>query len=82
AKTFWLLLGRLPKVTRCKSGTHSRRYRSNGYVPNPPKRLRATQSVAQIPMPIPKQTGAPINLTMTSFSPGFVDQRQPQSFKH
>src|SRR5471030_2623 len=32
AKTFWLLLGRLPKVTRCKSGTLSRRYRSNGYV--------------------------------------------------
>ncbi|MNN85265.1 hypothetical protein D3C76_667710 [compost metagenome] len=33
-ETFWLLLGRLPKVTRCKSGTVSRRYRSNGYVPN------------------------------------------------
>mgnify|MGYP007134179908 CR=1 FL=1 len=33
AKTFWLLLGRLPKVTRCKSGTISSRYRSNGYVP-------------------------------------------------
>jgi hypothetical protein len=32
AKTFWLLLGRLPKVTRCKSGTISGRYRSNGYV--------------------------------------------------
>ncbi len=32
AKTFWLLLGRLPKVTRCKSGTLSGRYRSNGYV--------------------------------------------------
>src|SRR5471030_1266291 len=36
AKTFWLLLGRLPKVTRCKSGTTSRRDRSNGYVLNPP----------------------------------------------
>src|ERR1700756_1011616 len=37
AKTFWLLLGRLPKVTRCKSGTISGRYRSNGYVhPTPP----------------------------------------------
>src|SRR5471032_1998472 len=37
AETFWLLLGRLPKVTRCKSGTISRRYRSNGYVhPSPP----------------------------------------------
>ncbi len=35
AKTFWLLLGRLPKVTRCKSGTISSRYRSNGYV-HPP----------------------------------------------
>ncbi len=32
AKTFWLLLGRLPKVTRCKSGTLSGRYRRNGYV--------------------------------------------------
>ncbi len=32
AKTFWLLLGRLPKVTRCKSGTIGSRYRSNGYV--------------------------------------------------
>jgi len=37
AKTFWLLLGRLPKVTRCKSGTISRRYLNNGYVPSPPK---------------------------------------------
>ena len=36
AKTFWLLLGRLPKVTRRKGGTLSRRYRSNGYVPNQP----------------------------------------------
>src|SRR5471032_2722498 len=35
AKTFWLLLGRLPKVTRCKSGTLSGRYRSNGYVHTP-----------------------------------------------
>ena len=32
AKTFWLLLGRLPKVTRCKSGTISGRYLNNGYV--------------------------------------------------
>ena len=32
AQTFWLLLGRLPKVTRCKSGTLISRYRSNGYV--------------------------------------------------
>ncbi len=34
---FWLgrHSGRLPKVTRCKSGTASRRYRSNGYVPSP-----------------------------------------------
>ena len=36
AKTFWLLLGRLPKVTRCKSGTLSGRDCSNGYVLNPP----------------------------------------------
>ncbi|PMY10254.1 hypothetical protein C1Y18_04365 [Pseudomonas sp. MPR-R5A] len=28
--------GSFPKVTRCKSGTLSRRYRSNGYVPIPP----------------------------------------------
>ncbi|KGU83720.1 hypothetical protein N005_18080 [Pseudomonas mediterranea CFBP 5447] len=33
AQPFWLLLGRLPKVTRRKGGTLSRRYRSNGYVP-------------------------------------------------
>ncbi len=35
---FWLgrHSGRLPKVTRCKSGTLSGRYRSNGYVLNPP----------------------------------------------
>ncbi len=33
AKTFWLLLGRLPKVTRRKGGTASRHYRSNGYTP-------------------------------------------------
>ncbi|WP_417696227.1 hypothetical protein, partial [Pseudomonas sp.] len=33
-KTFWLLLGRLPKVTRRKGGTISRHYHSNGYVPN------------------------------------------------
>ena len=44
AKTFWLLLGRLPKVTRCKSGTASRHDRSNGYVlthPNPRKHQNA-----------------------------------------
>ncbi|WP_218187374.1 hypothetical protein, partial [Pseudomonas sp. PAMC 26793] len=36
---FWLRRhsGRLPKVTRCKSGTISRRYRSNGYVHSPPQ---------------------------------------------
>ncbi|MCS3421414.1 hypothetical protein M2400_006686, partial [Pseudomonas sp. BIGb0558] len=35
---FWLgrHSGRLPKVTRCKSGTLSGRYRSNGYVLNHP----------------------------------------------
>ena len=32
---FW---GSFPKVTRCKSGTNSRRYRSNGYV-HKPRRL-------------------------------------------
>ncbi len=40
AKTFWLLLGRLPKVTRCKSGTIRSRYRSNGYVLPPPKKTQ------------------------------------------
>ncbi|SEB68931.1 hypothetical protein PS893_03087 [Pseudomonas fluorescens] len=34
-ETFWLLLGRLPKGTRRKGETASRRYRSNGYVHNP-----------------------------------------------
>ena len=40
AQTFWLLLGRLPKVTRRKGGTLSSRYRSNGYVPGNPSRPR------------------------------------------
>jgi hypothetical protein len=31
-ETFWFLLGRLPKGTRRKGETISRRYRSNGYV--------------------------------------------------
>ncbi len=31
-ETFWFLLGRLPKGTRCKSETISGRYRRNGYV--------------------------------------------------
>ena len=39
-ETFWLLLGRLPKVTRRKGETISRRYRSNGYV-HKPKKLTA-----------------------------------------
>src|SRR5471032_2266245 len=47
AKTFWLLLGRLPKVTRCKSGTLSRHYRSNGYTPNRPKEPQAIHTPAQ-----------------------------------
>ncbi|CAI8807139.1 hypothetical protein EMIT0347P_20263 [Pseudomonas sp. IT-347P] len=34
SKPFWLLFRRLEKVTRRKGGTLSRRYRSNGYVPN------------------------------------------------
>ena len=40
AKRFLVtFLGVCKKVTRCKSGTHSRRYRSNGYALNLPKRL-------------------------------------------
>jgi hypothetical protein len=31
-ETFWFLLGRLPKGTRRKGETASRRYRKNGYV--------------------------------------------------
>ena len=31
-ETFWFLLGRLPKGTRCKSETISGRHRRNGYV--------------------------------------------------
>ncbi|MCP2073605.1 UNVERIFIED_ORG: hypothetical protein J2Y77_003041 [Pseudomonas lini] len=34
AEALWLL-SRFSKVTRCKSGTISGRYRSNGYAPNP-----------------------------------------------
>ncbi|WPN66424.1 hypothetical protein QMK47_10965 [Pseudomonas sp. P9_35] len=33
-KAFLVTFGALPKVTRCKSGTASRHYRSNGYVLN------------------------------------------------
>ncbi|VVN08124.1 hypothetical protein PS647_03694 [Pseudomonas fluorescens] len=36
-ETFWFLLGRLPKGTRRKGETASRRYRSNGYVLNQPR---------------------------------------------
>ncbi len=40
AKTFYFWLGRhsgrLPKVTRCKSETISRRYLNNGYAPKQP----------------------------------------------
>ncbi|PLR60143.1 hypothetical protein QCBJ_27175 [Pseudomonas sp. QC2] len=32
-EAFWVTFGALPKVTRCKSGTHSSRYSNNGYVP-------------------------------------------------
>jgi hypothetical protein len=38
-ETFWFLLGRLPKGTRRKGETISRRYRSNGYVLNQPGSL-------------------------------------------
>jgi hypothetical protein len=34
-ETFWFLLGRLPKGTRRKGETISRRYRKNGYVLKP-----------------------------------------------
>ncbi len=34
-KAFLVTFGALPKVTRCKSGTLSRRYRSNGYTHRP-----------------------------------------------
>ena len=36
-ETFWFLLGRLPKGTRRKGETASRRYRKKGYVPNQQK---------------------------------------------
>ena len=32
AQTFWLLLGRLPKVTRRQGGTLSSHHKNNGYV--------------------------------------------------
>ncbi|CAI8960486.1 transposase [Pseudomonas sp. IT-P4] len=38
-ETFWFLLGRLPKGTRRKGETASRRYRRNGYVLNQPMTL-------------------------------------------
>ncbi|OPA91428.1 hypothetical protein BFW87_20720 [Pseudomonas fluorescens] len=31
-EAFLVTFGALPKVTRCKSGTNTSRYRSNGYV--------------------------------------------------
>ena len=33
SKAFLVTFGAFPKVTRCQSGTLSRRYRDNGYVP-------------------------------------------------
>jgi hypothetical protein len=48
AKRFLVtFLGVCKKVTRCKSGTHSRRYRSNGYVLNQPtnKSLELCQEI-------------------------------------
>src|SRR5690349_10114391 len=44
-ETFWFLLGRLPKGTRCKSETASRRYRRNGYVHHQKKPLRGAQGL-------------------------------------
>ncbi|PLR64895.1 hypothetical protein QCBJ_02190 [Pseudomonas sp. QC2] len=35
-EAFLVTFGALPKVTRCKSGTISRRYLNNGYVLNTP----------------------------------------------
>ncbi|WP_238552716.1 hypothetical protein, partial [Pseudomonas sp. GM80] len=44
SKPFWLLFRRLEKVTRRQGGTLSRRYRSNGYPPNPsPKKSPSTE---------------------------------------
>jgi hypothetical protein len=44
AKTFWLLLRRLSKVTRCKSETARSLYRRNGYVPNTQNPTPRTQN--------------------------------------
>ena len=52
ARAFCLLL-RCSKVSRCKSGTHGSRYRSNGYAPyiSPKPRAQKYQRVVSILMP-------------------------------
>ena len=51
AQRFWLLFWRLKKVTRCKSGTLSGRYRSNGYVLD--QQIQATCQAAFASKPAP-----------------------------
>ncbi|WP_216359959.1 hypothetical protein, partial [Pseudomonas ogarae] len=48
AEAFWLLL-RFSKVTRCKSGTISRRDRSKGYAPNPAQKKTALSLLGKAP---------------------------------
>ncbi len=56
AKTFWFLLGRLPKGTRRKGETAIRNTPKNGYTPTPPKHGRpkgrqAPKALSQIRIP-------------------------------
>ena len=49
AKPFWLLFWRLKKVTRCKSGTASSRYRRNGYAHKPPHQKKRRPPFGKAP---------------------------------
>ncbi|MFS2201653.1 hypothetical protein ACCD00_24410, partial [Pseudomonas sp. Pseusp3] len=48
-ETFWFLLGRLPKGTRRKGETASRRYRSNGYAPPKTRTKPISQDETSLP---------------------------------
>ena len=56
AQTFWLLLGRLPKVTRRKGGTLLSHHPKNGSAPQKPQnpKLACTKNVRGAPTYIPE----------------------------
>jgi len=64
-------LGLFSKVTRCKSGTHSSRNRSNGYVPYPhPKKWAITDR--------PKYNERSLKTLQTNLPPLLIRQLRPR----